>query len=282
MFQRISNSWQLVKASAQVLRADKELIVFPIVSFIALLIVTATFAVPTVLAGIFDSATSGNDGIPVAGYVIGFLFYLVQYFVIFFANSALVGAAMIRLRGGDPTVSDGFRIATQRINKIFIYALISATVGMVLQILSERAGKIGEIVASLIGIGWGLATYLVVPVLVVEDIGPIDSVKRSTELLKRTWGEQVVGNFGIGTIFGLLMVGTVLLGIPLIILAASTESIALILLAIGLIIMTIATLALLNATLSGIYAAALYLYAADGNSSGYFEQELIANAFRQK
>jgi len=282
MFERISNSWQLVKASAEVLRADKELVVFPIVSFIALLIVTASFAIPTFLAGIFDSTVSGSDGIPIAGYVIGFLFYLVQYFVIFFANSALVGAAMIRLRGGDPTVSDGFGIAMQRINKIFIYALISATVGMILRIFSERAGALGQIAASFVGMAWGLATYLVVPVLVVEDIGPIESVKRSTSLLKRTWGEQVVGNFGIGTIFGLLMVGTVLLGVPLIILAASTESVVLILLVIGLLIMVIATLALLNATLSGIYAAALYRYAADGNTSGYFEQELIANAFRQK
>lgn len=282
MLNRISNSWQLVKASAEVLRADKELIVFPIVSFVALLIVTVSFAVPSVLAGIFDSSVSGSEGVPIAAYVIGFLFYLVQYFVIFFANSALVGAAMIRLRGGDPTVSDGFRIAMQHSGKIFGYALIAATVGMILRAVSERGGTIGQIVASFVGLGWNLATYLVVPVLVVEDLGPIDSVKRSGSLLKRTWGEQVVGNFGIGTVFGLLTFGVILLGVPLILLAASTESVVFIILAIALLVIAVATLALLNAALSGIYAAALYRYAVDGNTSGYFEQALISNAFRKK
>ena len=111
MFERLSNSWELVKASAAVLRADKELLVFPIVSAVLSLLVLITFAVPAVLAGLFDETVLAESGFPVAGYVVGFCFYVVQYFVIFFCNTALVGAALIRLRGGDPTVGDGFRIA---------------------------------------------------------------------------------------------------------------------------------------------------------------------------
>ena len=101
MFARLSNSWELVKASWAVLRADKELIVFPIVSSIALLIVSASFGLPMAFTGFFENLQEGPGQI--LGVIVAFLFYVVQYTVIIFANSALVGAALIRLRGGDPT-----------------------------------------------------------------------------------------------------------------------------------------------------------------------------------
>ena len=116
MFQRISNSWQLVKESFKVLQADKELMIFPFVSSIGVIIVTLTFFFPMLLAGMFESVSKGVG--QVAMFVVVFVFYIVQYTVIFFANTALVGAAMIRLRGGDPTVSDGVKIATSRFGAI--------------------------------------------------------------------------------------------------------------------------------------------------------------------
>jgi hypothetical protein len=280
MFQRISNSWELVKASAAVLRADKELVIFPIISAIAVLIVTASFVVPTILAGLVDSVIAGKAS--VLGVVVAFLFYLVQYFVIFFFNSALVGAAMIRLRGGDPTVGDGFRIAFGHSGSILGYAFIAATVGMILRWLSERAGILGRIVISLIGMLWNIATYLVVPVLVMEEVGPVDAVKRSVELLKRTWGEQIVGNFGVGLVFGLLSFLVLLIGVPLIVLAATTESVALIVLAVAVLVLALVFLALINSTLSGIYTAAVYQYAVTGETGQYFRQDLVENAFRPK
>src|SRR6476659_201624 len=235
MFERISNSWELVKASAAVLRSDKELVVFPIVSAIGSMIVLATFAIPMFLAGVFDSMYVDGKGFQPLGMLVAFLFYLVQYTVIFFANTALVGAALIRLRGGDPTVADGFRIASQRLGPILGYALIAATVGTVLRVITERVGIIGRIVISLIGFAWAIATYLVVPVLAAEDIGPVDAVKRSAELLKRTWGEQLVGNAGMGAVFGLITFGLFLVAIPLIILAVMLKSIVAIVLVVALL-----------------------------------------------
>ena len=192
----LSRSWNLVKASWNVLQDDKELVVFPIVSAIALILVTIAFAVP----GFFLYAAGGNE---VLGYVLLFLFYLVQYTVITFANAALVGAAMMRLRGQNPTLGDGFQIAFSRFGAIVGYALIAATVGMILQAISER-GTLGNIVRSILGTAWNLITYLVVPVLVVENVGPIEAVKRSALYLRRTWGEQVVGGAGMGLVFFIL------------------------------------------------------------------------------
>jgi hypothetical protein len=282
MFQRLSNSWELVKASAAVLRSDKELVVFPIVSAIGSLIVVATFAIPMFLAGLFDSLYVDGEGFQPLGMLVAFLFYLVQYTVIFFANTALVGAALIRLRGGNPSVADGFRIASQRLGPILGYALISATVGMILRAISERAGIIGRIVISLIGFAWTVATYLVVPVLAAEEIGPIDAVKRSAQLLKRTWGEQLVGNAGVNAVFGLIMFGVFLVGIPLIILAALSQSMVLLGLAVLLVVLAALALGVISSTLTGIYSAAVYQYAADGVIGGPFSPEMVQSAFRTK
>ncbi|MFO7692129.1 MAG: DUF6159 family protein, partial [Vicinamibacterales bacterium] len=202
MFEKLSTSWELVKASAAVLSADKELLLFPVISTVLSILVVVTFAVPAVLAGVFASGVADGAGLPAAGYAGVLLFYVVQYFVIFFCNTALVGAALIRLRGGDPTVADGFRIAASRIQPILGYALIAATVGMVLRAISERSGLLGRLVVGLLGFAWNLATFLVVPVLVVEDVGPIEAIQRSASYLKRTWGEQIVGNLGMGLVFG--------------------------------------------------------------------------------
>jgi hypothetical protein len=280
MFEKIRNSWALIKASAAVLRADKELIIFPIVSSIGVLVVMISFAFPMFLTGFFESLFEGKSGI--LGYLVGFLFYVVQYFVIIFANSALVGAAMIRLRGGDPTVGDGFRIATKHIGSIVGYVLLSATVGMILRWLAERGKFVGRFVSSLGGLAWNLATYLVVPVLVVEEVGPMEAIKRSANLLKKTWGEQIVGNFGIGTIFGLLTVLVIVLGIAVSVGVASIGSPVLTALTVLLFVLILVFMGLVNSTLDGIYVAAVYRYAAEGNAGGFFSEEMVKGAFRPK
>ena len=277
MFARISNSWALIKASAAVLRADKELIVFPIVSAIGVLVVTASFAFPMFLADFFDSLLAGRS--QAFGLVVGFVFYLVQYFVIIFANSALVGAAMIRLRGGDPTVKDGFRIAFSRFMPIVGWALVSATVGLVLNMLSGKGNKKGSgistMISKLLGAAWNVVTFLVVPVLAIEGLGPLKAVQRSWNLLKRSWGEQIAGTISIGIVFTLVGIlgGLLLVGLGVGLTVALESAIPAIVCGILLFIFII-TLSLINATLSGIFAAAVYGYAAEGQV-GLIDESLI-------
>jgi len=282
MFERMANSWQLVKASAAVLQADKELLVFPLVSAVLCVLVTITFIVPLVLAGIFDSTVLAESGIPALSWLFGFLFYVVLYFVIFFCNTALVGAAMIRLRGGDPTVSDGFRIARSRFGAILGYALVAATVGMILRAISERSGFLGKLIVGLVGFAWNLATFLVVPVLAVENVGPIEAVKRSASYLRKTWGEQIIGNAGIGVVFGLLGFATVVAGALLFVLAAMTESVVLMVLVGSLVVLALVAISLVGSALGGVYAAAVYRYAAEGDAGTFFAPGLVQNAFRRK
>lgn len=275
---RIERSWTLAKASWQVLRADKELIVFPIVSTIAVMVVMATFAVPMFLAGLFEGRVAG-EGIPVLGLILGFAFYVVQYTIVFYCNSALVGAALIRLRGGEPTLGDGFRIANERFGSIVGYALIAATVGLILRQIAQR-GMIGRIIATVFGLAWNLATFLAVPVLVVEGVGPVEAVKRSSQLLKKTWGEQIVGNIGIGLVFGLLSFATAIVLGGVLLMAIAAKSIPLIAGAAAVLVIALILLSLVGSTLSAIYRAAVYRYATEGDAGTFFDAALVRDAFR--
>lgn len=280
MFQTLSRSWSLVKASAEVLKSDRELLVFPLVSGIATLLVAATFALPAIGLGLFESASKGGLG-PLHA-LLGFAFYVCQYAVIFFFNTALVGAAMIRLDGGDPTLADGLRIARERLPAILGYAVIAATVGLVLQAIQERAGWIGRIVVGLIGMAWTLATAMVVPVLVAKNVGPIDAVKESALLLKRTWGENIVGNGGIGVVFWLISVAVMVAGIVLVVLSAKLAGVAGAIAAGLVLALALVMVALVQQALAGIYAAALYRYATVGEAPAGFEGGVLEAAYRRK
>src|SRR5476651_977398 len=150
MFDRLARSWGLVKASASVLQQDKGLLLFPLMSLGAAFLVLASFALPVIGLGMLNGVGRDAHGGSPAFYAVLFLFYFSQYFVIFFFNAALVGAAMMRLDGGNPTFSDGMRIASSKIGAIAGYALIAATVGMVLRAIQERLGFIGRFVVSLL------------------------------------------------------------------------------------------------------------------------------------
>jgi hypothetical protein len=279
MFDSIGRSWELAKGSFRVLRSDKELLIFPFLSFIALVIVSISFFLPFMWVGGVTSAENGEANI--ASYVIAFLFYVVAYTVTFLFQTALVGAAMIRLDGGDPTVGDGFRIALSRLPKIIVYAVIAATVGMILRWISERAGIVGQIVGGILGFAWSVATFLVVPVLVVENVGPFEAIKRSTGYLKRTWGEQLIGNVGIGLVFGLLMVLVIFAGGALLFLLFQA-SVALGLVGVAALVLVVGALALIGSALGGIFTASVYRYATKGDAGPMFNNQVVAQAFRQK
>ena len=282
MFERLDRSMDLVIASYTVLKKDKELLWFPLMSSAALVVVIACFALPMIGLGALDGLERADGRTPPLAYVVAFLFYFVQYSVIFFFNTALVGAAMIRLKGGDPTFSDGMRIATSKLGVIVAYAFIAATVGMVLRIIQERVGFIGKIIVGLLGIGWSLATYLVVPVLADRDVGPIEAIKESATLFKDTWGENVIGQAGMGLAFGLILMGVIFLGMCLIGVTSLTHSAFLIGVAVIATVLALGITVLIQAALAGIYAAALYRYATDGEGSQGFAAETMKLAFAPK
>jgi len=277
MFDALNRSWNLVKASARVLSADKELLVFPVLSGLLLVLVSASFVVPFALLG---EQVKGRDTNVLSVGVL-FLFYVCSYFVIIFCNSALVGAALIRLRGGDPTVADGFRVAMSRVGTLFGYALIAGTVGMLLRAARERSNNfLVRAAVSFMGASWSVATFLVVPVLVAEGVGPVDAIRRSLELLKRSWGEQLTGNAGMGLVFffAYLLVGLLGFGSAFLLVGVNgTAALA----AFCVTLLSFLGLAVVQGALSGVYTAAVYRHVAEGGTGDtLFDPALVRSAFQ--
>lgn len=276
MFETLSRSWGLVKSSAAVLRSDKELMLFPVLSGLASLVVLATFALPMFALRVFE------HGIGLAGLAMAFVFYFCQYAVIVFFNAALVGAAMIRLDGGDPTLSDGLAAAQRRLPAILGYAAIAATVGVLLQTMKRQDNNfLVRLLGSGLGVAWTLAAFLVVPVLVTRDVGPIDALKQSVALLKRTWGENALGSVGIGAAFGLLTGLAVVASVGLSVIAFQGST------ALGITVAVVCALGLLllavyQAALTGIYSAALYRYAVSHEVPVGFSGAQLEHAFAPK
>ncbi len=281
---KFARSWALMKASAAVLRADKSLLLFPLLSGLCSLLVAASFLIPVGVMTIGGEHVGQDfqERMSVGAYLLMFGFYLVQYFVIIFFQTALTGVALMHLRGKRTNVGAGLALARAKLPQILGYALIAATVGLLLRMIQERLGLVGRFVVGLIGLAWTVATFLVVPVLASKDVGPVDAVRHSVELLRRSWGENLIGNGGLGIAFGLLMVLAVVVGGAVVVGAALTHSIVMIVLAVAIVVMSFILLALIQASLQGIYAAALYRYAEAGEASVGFDQALLQHAFTPK
>jgi Family of unknown function (DUF6159) len=280
---KISNTWELMKQSFAVLRQDEELMLLPVLSAISCVAVTLSL-----LAGsgffyypqIKEAIAQQGGWHPSNNLIVGamFVFYLANYFVIIFFNTALVSAASIRLEGGDPTVRDGLRAAWKRLWVIFQWALVAATVGMILRMIEERSSLIGRLVVGLVGLAWTLGTFFVIPVIAFENAGPIEALHRSAELFRKNWGEEVVGTFSFGLIFTLLAVPGILLPI----LGGSIAGGYGVTLGICLMVIYFIFLSVVSASTHGIFLAALYRYATTGETSPGFRPSNFTSAWQSK
>jgi hypothetical protein len=275
-FDRLSTGWNITMSSFKVLRANKQLIVFPLLSGASLVLVMASFAVAVLAALGWDVDTLGDEesGSMVLNYALVFCFYLINYFVITFFNMALIHCARLYFQGEEVTVSAGLRFSASRIGSIFSWALFAATVGTILRAIQENTGIIGKILTGIIGIVWSIATFFVVPVIAYEDCGPIDAFRRSSQLMREKWGESLGSRIGFGVINFLAIL---LVAIPLFILGALVHwalGVALGVLSV-FIIMTVMSAA------QTIFISAVY-HNVTGTPVQHFSQQLIDGLFEPK
>lgn len=279
MFAKISYTWGLMRASWNVLKTDKTLLLFPLLSGLCCIVVLLSFALPMFLTGAWQPPARGSSEVRfVVYYGILFLFYVASYFVITFFNTAIVSCAMLRMAGGSPRVGDGFREAGSRLPQVAGWALLSATVGLVLRIIEDRSEKIGRIVAGLLGITWTLMSFLVVPIIVGERKGPFGALKESSAMLRRTWGEQLVGGFSFGLVFGVLSIPP----LAIILVAVFLGNAWLLVLSVIVAVVYLIALSLLQSALQSIFQAAVYLYAYNQMAPPGFTPELLSGAMRPK
>jgi hypothetical protein len=275
MFESIGRSIELFKTSWGILMADKKLLAFPFLSGMVSLIVLATFILPLILAEFVQAVVPFGE---LFFYGALFAFYLVSYFVVIFFNTALISCVNARLQGRDMSVGEGLSNALQHFTSILGWALLSATVGIVLHLLRERGGVIGQFASAIVGGAWGLVTFFVVPVLVLEDKGVFDAIRESASLIRKTWGETIIGSGSIVLVF--LIIGIV--GFFGVIATLFLGSMMVFGIALALFIALVIILAVVAAAMQGIFVTALYTYAKTGTVPSAFDRDLIQNAFVQK
>jgi len=280
LFDRLANGWKLGKTSLTTIKENPSLMVFPLISGFSLLLVSISFFGTGYIFFGKDILALANDetavtSLNVVMYVMAFLFYLINYFVIVFFNVGLVYCAKNILEGREATVRDGVRFAQSRMGSILAWSVLAATVGLILKSIQERAGAIGVIITGLIGVVWGIATFFVIPVVAFENVSPIEAVKKSALIMKEKWGESIGANFSFA-IFTLLGIFVIVLPIGFF-LGATVHPIA------GIVAAVLAFLLVQTAVSSAnmVFLAAAYQHV-NGESTGNFDSEILDEVFIPK
>ncbi|MXY71624.1 MAG: hypothetical protein F4Y97_01130 [Dehalococcoidia bacterium] len=269
MFATIGHTIDLMKMSWRVLMLDRELILFPIMSVVALVAVAAAVLGGGLLSGAFGLAQEGGEGSS-GDLALGLLLAFVSMAVVIFFNAALVAAAMERLRGGDPSVTSGLKAASARVPQILAWAVVVTAVMLILRAIRNRGGIAGQIAAMFGEAAWELASFFAVPFIVEEGVGPFDALRRSASLLRQTWGQQITAGFG----FLLIYLGVIIIAVlPALVLAAIHPLLGI---AIGIPLIGLAWGTV--SALEGIFKAALYDYATGREPHG-FDQASLQNAY---
>lgn len=270
---KLSNGWQISMNSFKVLRENKPLILFPILSGVSLVLIVGSFVIITLSGADWEVSNLSRPHTP-ENYLLLFLFYIINYFIVVYFNTALIHCASLYFNGEKTTVRQGLDFSFSRIGPIFSWAVFAGTIGTLLKILQDSLGNVGKIITSLIGVVWSIATFFVVPVIAYENLGPIGAVKRSTQLMKDKWGERLAAGFSFGII---QMLGIFAIAIPCYLIGAFINPIA------GIVIAVLA-FALLFAAVSA--ALAIFISATYHNISGdpveHYNQQFVDGLFKNK
>jgi Family of unknown function (DUF6159) len=290
---KIANGVQLTQQCWRALRRNPQLIIFPLLSSIALVIVAASLIIPSLLAVTYLSHGQAfeRDDIRLAVQIIAvailFLFYFVCYTVIIFSNTALVGVSLKLLQGESATVCDGIGIAMKHLGQIIGFAVISATLGTLAKLSSSAskrdsengiAGVLTMMMGAFQGV-WSVVVFFAIPVYVVENLGAIASIRRSWDIFKQTWGESFTGKAVIGGVGCLVKFVLLAIIAALIAVTAATNYILLLGIAILFGIISFVVLALFNGAINGVFQASLYHYATTGDAGQFIDNDLARNAF---
>ena len=272
-FDRLSNGWTLAMNSFKVLKENKQLIIFPVLSGISLVLIMGSFVLVFLGANGWSFENAEDSG-TIGNYLYLFLFYLVNYFIVVFFNMALIHCTRLYFRGEEVSINAGLRFSLSRIGTIFSWSVFAAIVGTILRIIQEESGIIGKIITGIIGIVWNIATFFVIPVIAYEDLGPIAAFKRSSQLMKQKWGESLGATFSFGLIQFLAMI---VLVIPLFFIGNLIHPIG----GIALAIMGVFIIATIFSAAQTIFVSAVYHNITD-EPVKHFNQQMIDGLFQKK
>lgn len=277
-------SKRIVKESFSVLLQDKEIVVFPILSCITTLVATCALGAlyfVLFLSTALQDMVSINQGTHFSdfAYLMLFIDYVLIMFIVGFFQAGLYSVVQARFSGQNTTFSYGISVALRKAGKIFVWSLVSATVGIILQIIADKFKLAGRIIASLCGAAWNILTFFSLPALVADDIGVFDAYKESASVIRKKWGETIIINFGTGLVFfftylalfGFFIIAMVIAPSPVTFIVGSL-----------LLIGSILVLSIISSTLNSIFKMAIFMYAKTGEIPQGFSEDIIKGAVDMK
>ena len=272
-FTRLSNGWNIALNSFAVLKANRQLLLFPLLSGISMILVISSFAIAVFAASDWDMDNLREQG-TILNYVILFGYYLVNYFIIAFFNTALVHCTHLYFTGQEVSIRKGLRFSFSRIGVIFAWAAFAATVGTILKALQENLGAVGKIITGLIGIVWSIATFFVIPIIAYENLGPLAAFNRSTQLMREKWGQSLGATFSFGLI---QLIGILLLAIPSVIAGMLIHPV------VGIVLFVLGVFSILTVMSAAkmVFISAVY-HDIGGDPVKHFNQQFADNLFVEK
>lgn len=283
-----SRSWAITKLSFRVINQDRELIWFALLSFIFSTLFTVAMIFPSIIPTFMDEGIS-SESLEAYQYVIIFITYFGLAFIATFFNVCVVYTTKIRFGGGNATFSESFRFAMSKLGLIVQWSLLSATVGLLLRILDNLASRLGkggqlisQIIIGLIGLAWSIVTLFIVPVLVYEGLGPIAAVKKSTQVIKETWGESLIRSIGLGLIQFFVFFLIILLCGGLTYVLAGLFELTGVLIGVGIGLLLLLLVGLVFNVANMVFNTALYVYATNKVVANGFDEEVVRDAFKSR
>ncbi|HTB51374.1 MAG TPA: DUF6159 family protein [Ferruginibacter sp.] len=271
--ERLSNGWTIMQNSFKVLKENKQLIIFPILSGISIILILGSFGI-AVFANAGWDATNIIQPDRLGAYAILIMFYTINYFIVVFFNTALVHCTTAYFKGEEVSIKSGLLFSLSRIGVIFSWAIFAGTIGALLKIIQENVGTLGRIITGLVGIVWGVATFFVVPVIANENLGPIDAFKRSSQLMKEKWGQSIGAGFTVGLIQTCFLLVAI---VPAVLIGTFINFFA----GIAFGIITISAILAVFGAARTIFITAIYLNIT-GDPVENYNQQFVDNLFVEK
>lgn len=272
--EKVKNGWKICELSLKVLQSNKKLIIFPIISGIALFVILTSFfiGIGAALGWHFEQLNQSDNN--VMRYLVTFVVYLVSYTVVIFFNIALMHCVKLYFEDKEVSLSIGLKYSVSRLGYIISWAAFAATVGLILKIIQDNVGKLGKILVGILGIAWGVSTFFVVPIVAYEDKSPWNALKESIQMMKKLWGESLTAGFSFGILQLCAFILLLVLGVLL--------SLISIYAGIAVVIIGLVLIFSVFSSLNSIFISAIYIKVSTDIDVKEFEGTDVQELFMQK
>ncbi len=278
---KLKSSWLLFKESWRYLAADKEMLMIPLITAVLNLLLFGFLIGAAVLIFAGGEFALSGEGEPMSNFelLLTFFVYVISAFTLALSQSAVAHTVYTRAHGGDSKLGEALGSAFSNWSALLIWSLITATVGIVLRMVAERSKLLGSIMVRLMGAAWSIATYFVIPSIVLEKKGSFSAISRSKEVFLATWGETLVANISIGLTFFIAHIIAFVTFIGLMMISPNSGMLlgAIMVLYVGWLVISI----LVQSVLESILKTLLFVYATERVHPPNFNPELLDNMFNK-